>query len=357
MRLLAGISLCCGLFLVAVGLNACKGERIQENPIASHPESSESFPKVVVDSFGHSITFDKPAKTHIFLSFCEEIAMLKNWDNAVALSQAVYHQPLLKMSNPSLDSIPKASGGNGSKISIEQLKHLNPDVVFVWAGDKSSIEFALSHGIKMVALYPQNIDEVLASLELIASVFDEQDLISQKLQSTRAVLEMITHRGKLIDSKKRVIYLWDKPTRIAGSIGMVGDMLERIGVENLGSTLALDSYEISLEKIVMLNPEVILIWGGARFSAKDILENPQFQHLSAVQNNKVYKMPLWDNWGPRVVQTALYASILSYPEIYDDVDFVAKITHLNNDLFELDLPIESEVLSTLDSIRTNLKSQ
>ncbi len=314
------------------------------------PPSSSAFPKSVQDFYDNTITFNTPAKTHIFLSFCEEVAMLQNWDDAVGLSRAVYHQEILRLSNPKIDSIPKVSGGGSSTISVESLKALAPDVVVVWAGDKRTIEFALMHNIKILALYPQNINEVLQNLELIASVFDKQKIINQKLQSTRIMLEQIAQTGNRVAQKKRVVYMWDKPTRIAGSVGMVGDMLQKIGANNLGSDVALDSYEISLEKLITFNPELILIWGGSRFEPSDILSNPQFQSIDAVRNQRVYKIPIWDNWGPRIVQTALLASVLCYPELYPNLDFAAAIEKLNLDLFGVNPPLESSVIQALKQI-------
>ena len=53
---------------------------------------------VIEDLLNNKTTLTKPAKTHIFLSFCEMVAMLDIWENAVGLSQSVYQTPLLRQS-------------------------------------------------------------------------------------------------------------------------------------------------------------------------------------------------------------------------------------------------------------------
>ncbi|WP_394986279.1 ABC transporter substrate-binding protein [uncultured Helicobacter sp.] len=303
---------------------------------------STNFPLILKD-FWFQTPFKTPAKSHIFLSFCEEIAMLDLWHDALGLSQHVFKEPLLRLSNPRIDSLPAVGGGSGSSINPETLKTLNPDVVIVWAGDKRLVEFSRKLGVAILAFYPQNIDELFVNMGQIAQVFDKQDLFLQKARYALALLDSLQKPPK--DSQKKVIYVWDKLTRIAGNTGMVGDMLERVGVQSMGASVALDSYEVSLESLINFNPEVIFLWGGSPLAEKDLYDNPQLQNLKAIQQRQVYKLPKWDNWGVRITQTALLVSALSYPKMYDYKEVKTQIQTLNATLFGLqDFPERIELL-------------
>lgn len=339
------------VFFVSIGFCDARAEsQVESNAHASHTSfeilqnalNSSYFPLEIRD-FWHTTSFDKPAKNHIFLSFCEVIALLELWDGALGLSQFVFSEPLLRQSNPHLDRIPKVSGGSGSSINPETLKVLNPDVVIVWAGDKKLVDFARKLGVKILAFYPQNINELFINMAQIAQVFDKQTLFMQKAQYALNFLDSIPTPPK--DSQKRIIYIWDKLTRIAGNSGMVGDMLERVGVKNMGQDVALDSYEVSLESIIAFNPEVIFIWGGSPLNENDLYANPQLKRLKAIQEKRVYKLPKWDNWGIRIVQNALLVSALSYPQMYTKQKPNDLIRKLNARLFRLeDFPHRIELL-------------
>lgn len=300
--------------------------------------STESSVKIT-DYLGNKYTFDTPAKTHIFLSFCEIIPMLDIWDSAKGLSQHVYQTPLLRDTNPNIDSIPKVSGGSGSNLNIEVLKKLNPDVVVVWAGKKEEINFVRDNGIKILAFYPDNINEVFRDMQSISKALGKEEEFLSKQKAAFEVLNLVDKKTKALKSKKTAIYLWNKPNRVAGGGGMVGDMLDRIGVENLGKYINTDAAEISMEQIIKLNPDVIFIWGAASFDENDILKNPKFKSIKAIKNKAIYKMPLWDNWGPRIVETTLYAASKAYKDEYKDVDLDKEISDLNKALFGIPLDI------------------
>ena len=293
--------------------------------------------KIVIDDFlGNKTILEKPAQKHIFLSFCEMVAMLDIWDNAVGLSQHIYNTPLLRASDPNIDFIPKVGGGSGSNLNIEVLKKLNPDIVVVWAGKKESINFARENGINIIAFYPNSITSLIADMKAISKAFGKEELFDKKMQKGYEIIKLIESKTQNLESKKRAIYLWYKPNNISGGIGIIASMLDLIGVENLGKNINTDSTQVSIEQIIKLNPDIIFIWGAAGFDVKDILDNKQFKNIKAVQNKDVYKMSLYDNWGPRILQTSLIAAKLAYQNLYSDIDVDKIIRDFNKDLFGID---------------------
>lgn len=293
--------------------------------------------KIVIEDFlGNKTILEKPAQKHIFLSFCEMVAMLDIWDNAVGLSQHVYNTPLLRASNPNIDSIPKVGGGSGSNLNIEVFKKLNPDIVVVWAGKKASINFARENGINIIAFYPNSITSLIADMQTISKALGKEKLFDKKIQKGYEIIKLIESKKEKIETKKTALYLWSKPNDISGGVGMIASMLDLIGVENLGKNINTDSVQVSIEQIIKLNPDIIFIWGAARFSVQDILDNKQLKNIKAVQNKAVYKMPLWDNWGPRILETSLLAAKLAYENLYSDIDVDKIIGDFNKELFGID---------------------
>ena len=75
-----------------------------------------------------------------------------------------------------------------------------------------------------------------------------------------------------------------------------------------------------MEQIIAWNPDVIFIWGNAKYDVQSILENPQWRHIEAVMHRAVYKAPKWSNWSPRIAPLALWMAKKTYPYYYRDVD-------------------------------------
>ena len=291
---------------------------------------------IITDFLNNQTILEKPAKKHIFLSFCEMVAMLDIWNDAVGLSQHVYNTPLLRKSNPNIDNIPKVGGGNGSNLNIEVLKKLNPDIVIVWAGKKDEINFVRNNGINIIAFYPNNISSLIQDMQTIAKALGKEELFNKKIQKGYEIIKLLQSKTQQIKQKKTAIYMWSKPNDISGSIGMVADMLNLIGVENLGKNINTDSAQVSIEHIIKLNPDIIFIWGAAKFSVNDILNNKKLRTIKAIQNKAVYKMPLWDNWGPRILETALLGASLAYDDLYNDINVSNTIRDFNKELFGID---------------------
>ncbi|MCD6548567.1 MAG: ABC transporter substrate-binding protein, partial [Thermodesulfobacterium sp.] len=79
--------------------------------------------------------------------------------------------------------------------------------------------------------------------------------------------------------------------------------------------------DVSIERILLWNPDVIFIWGYAGYTPEWILNNSQWEHIKAVKNKQVYKLPHWSTWSPRVALVALYMAMKIYPEYFKDINF------------------------------------
>ncbi|MCG2813146.1 MAG: ABC transporter substrate-binding protein, partial [Thermodesulfovibrionales bacterium] len=48
--------------------------------------------------------------------------------------------------------------------------------------------------------------------------------------------------------------------------------------------------------------------------------NPQWRHVSAAKNSRVYKAPKWSTWSPRLAIVALWMAMKTYPEYFVDIN-------------------------------------
>ena len=87
--------------------------------------------------------------------------------------------------------------------------------------------------------------------------------------------------------------------------------------------------EVSMEAIVRANPDIIIIGGrNAAQAIARIKQDPAWQSIKAVQNNRLYANPIgtfgWDRYGTEAALQVLWAAKLLHPQRFADVDMTAK---------------------------------
>jgi iron complex transport system substrate-binding protein len=136
-----------------------------------------------------------------------------------------------------------------------------------------------------------------------------------------------------VTRRKKAIYLTGKPTKVNGRIGVTQDLFTMMGLDNGGREINERSTEVSLERIISWNPDLIFIWGSARSSAADLINNPQWRYIKAIKNRDVHKEPRWGTWSPRLAPIALWMAATAYPERFRDIDLNKTIDRFYREVY------------------------
>src|SRR5690606_2625986 len=107
----------------------------------------------------------------------------------------------------------------------------------------------------------------------------------------------------------------------AGPGTFIETIIEMAGGENVGSTLQGDYAQISIENLLVEDPDVIILgdytWGGV--TPEDVVARSGWQELSAVQNGRVYTFDdnLISRPGPRLVDGLEEMARLLHPGLFE----------------------------------------
>lgn len=291
----------------------------------------------IKDALDRHIIFEKvPVNSVAYMTYYEAIPALKSWEKVVGMNRFAYKNELMNASNPNLQSIP--SPGTGSEINIETMLRLKPDVVFTWTYKPDLVTFMQDKGLRVIAFDPKNIDDVYRDLKVQGVLLGKSNEAERTIIKTKNLFELIDERLKQVQQPKTIIWTWSKPTKIAGGDGVMSDVLKRLGVYHPGDTFGSINPEISLEKIVRINPDVIIIWGSAKYSAEDLLNDPQWRTIKAIKNKQVFKAPDWGSWSPRVALLALWSAAKIYPEIFKEEEVNSLMKEFNQAVFGVTIP-------------------
>ncbi len=287
------------------------------------------------DRLNRTVMIPTPVERAVFLQMHELLPALDIWDKVVGLASYAFHNEVIRAARPDIETIP--SVGSGWDVNIEAILKLRPDLVITWAAKPEFVRFMEEKGLRVIAVYPESIEELYGVMRLLGTLFGREERMETARAEMEAVFSLIREREsrRVKEKRQKMIYLGGQPNSVSGALGINNDLINLIGGVNPAETIRERSPLVSLEQIVVWNPEVIFIWGNARYTAQDIIGNPQWRHIKAIQKKRVYKLPEWTTWGPRLPLVALYMAQKAYPEDFADIEFATVADDLYRQVFHI----------------------
>lgn len=278
----------------------------------------------VVDKLGREVSLNIPVKRAVVVISYELIPALNLWSQVAGVSRwAEDNCGLYKAIVTEKPALKRATVGAGSDINVEAVLKLNPDVVITWTYNPNTIRFLEDKGIKVIGIYPESLSELYKDMRMHGKIFGKEKRVKEVIREMDRIFKIISERVSKIppEKRKKVIHLGGAPTRVSGSLGVTNDIIKIAGGINPAGTIMQRHIDVSVEKIVQWNPDVIFIWGSAGYDESWLYSNSQWRFIKAVQHRQIYKLPKWSTWSPRLAPIALYMAMKIYPELFKDIKF------------------------------------
>ena len=286
------------------------------------------------DKMGRTVTIRTPVKRAVLYETYELLPVTGAWDQVAGISRYAWDNDLLMALKPDLlRRIPAV--GSAMDTNAETLLKLKPDVVLTWVVDPQVVRFLEQKGLPVIAVYPESVPELYDVMRMEGKLFGREKKVETAIARMEEIFSLIRSRTAGIPAgrRKKALYLTGKPTKVNGRIGVTNDLFNMIGLDNAGREINERSAEVSLERIISWNPDLIFIWGSARYSAADLINNPQWRYITAIRNRDVHKEPKWGTWSPRLAPIALWMAATAYPERFRDLDLNKTIDRFYRDVY------------------------
>lgn len=245
---------------------------------------------------------------------------------------------------PQLPNLPMPGGL--TKVNIEELLKLKPDVVFVTnyapADMVKQIEDA---GLSVVAISlldvppaeavklnpsvkdePAAIDTGFATgVRLIADVLGRKEKGEEMIAATKKTRKLVADRLADIPEDKRVpVYMANPDLTTYGRGKYTGLMMERAGARNVANAVS-GFKQVTMEDVLTWNPAVIFVQERYPTLVDEIKKADSWRTIDAVKNGRVYLMPEYAKaWGypmPEAMALGeLWMAKELYPERFKDID-------------------------------------
>lgn len=267
-------------------------------------QSQTSGSYSVVDSRNQTVEFDKVPEKVISLlpSNTEILYALGQQDKVIGVS-AYDDYPAEVSEKPKLDT--------GTKLNVEQVIAMKPDLVVAGKMDTTSEQYTLLEqaGIKVIVTDAQTIAQTYDVMNMIGKVFGVEKQSKKLVDDMKKDFEDL--KAKYANQDPTTVYLEVSPVIYgpwtAGSNTFQNELLEVINAKNVFDDI--DGWaQVSEEQIIKRDPQAIITSDEYSFDnpVQEIKDRKSWQNVSAIKNDKVFLINagLVSRSGPRLVEAA-----------------------------------------------------
>lgn len=271
--------------------------------------AAAAFPVTVTDDAGREVTIAAKPERIVSLAPAntEIVAELGALDRLVGVTTYCDYPPEVA----DIEKVGDFVGPN-----LEAIAALDPDLVLVTTGVQAEvIEQLEALGASVVAIDPQTLDALYASIGTVGDTIGEREAADDLVESMQIQIEDIAER---VEAAPVTCFLEiaQDPLFTVGSGTLLNDLIEHAGGENVVIEEGYVAY--SVEQLVAADPDVYLATLGSMSAPSDITGRPGYTNLSAVVNERVYLLDdnLVSRPGPRVVEGIRQIAVALHPDAF-----------------------------------------
>jgi iron complex transport system substrate-binding protein len=306
-------------------------------------------PVTVTDFLGRHLTLAIPVEriACLYAFTGHVVVLLGRGEDVVAVVDGLKKDLLIQKRVPGIRDLPIPA--KGGVIHIETLLKTRADVVFLkpeTAAAEAEIRKLERFSIPWFVAGYRNMAEQMTTIEMMGKICGRHEAALAYTRYYRDMIDRVKARTAHIPDPDRVrLYHSVNEARRTDAPGTIeADWTRAAGVVNVSVGEKLhargDKFFAGMEQIMIWNPEVIIV--NEAGVDQEILQDPKWAAIKAVQDKKVFPIPVGiSRWGhPGSLETPLailWTAMTVYPELFSDIDLKTEIKRFYSRFFNLDL--------------------
>lgn len=298
--------------LTTLLLAACNNETVEENVSNELELTAES--RIIVDELNREVEINSTERVvmgSVLPYFSTWFVATNSTDEIVGIHPNSYNaaaHSILKEISPSIVDAKTNFIENG-EVNVEQLMTLEPDVFFEAAAQEKTVNKLAETGITTVALDTNTttLDPLDTFKRWLAITGDitgtterPDEIIAEAEANQQMINDTLAEAGVTDADKPRVFFLQyhnDGEISTAGTNMHGNRWLNATGGIDVAAEAGIDGIKaINMEQVYEMNPDIIFITNFTETQPEDlynnVFEGQDWSEVKAVQDKKVYKMPL-----------------------------------------------------------------
>lgn len=314
------------LLMIVLLLGACQAQGTEEVGQETAPEETDTpletetngeganYPLTVTDDSGEEVVLEQePQKIVTVLPSATEIAFALGLEEEIIAVTENDDYP---------EQVQEKETVGGMELNIEKIVELDPDLVLAGLLNGEAVQKMRDLGLTVLVSEGQDLEGTFKSIELIGHATNrhaEAETIVNRMQEE---IQQVQEQTADITQEERVdVWLEVDPELFtAGSGTMMDEIIALAGGNNIAAEELEGWGQLSAEKVVELNPDVIVGAYEEEQVRQAVSDRQAWAELSAVQDDRVYGMDpdLLSRPGPRLTEGLLLLAQYLYPEIFEE---------------------------------------
>jgi len=295
--------------------------------------STPSSTITVTDQLGREITLPQEVKTiaSYYPMATNMLIALEAEDKLIAVQDNASESTVYAKLAPELMELPGIgrTGKNGT-INVEEVMRLKPDLLIVparWSEDLDKLE---KSGLTVLAINPETLDSITETFTLLGKAVGKENRAQELVGYYNEKVEFI--RNITAAAEKPKVYL---PSHMSTLMASTGDMLQTqlidlAGGQSVSAEIEGSGWtEISMEQVLLWNPEVIFYVQYSTYDITEFINNAQWKDIQAVKDQKIYKVPSkideWDTPVHTSILGALWMTSKLHPNLYSEENMIKDV--------------------------------
>lgn len=204
---------------------------------------------------------------------------------------------------------------------VEKIVSLAPDIVFAMTDIQAKyIQILRQAGIRVVAVEPKTLPEILNAIDIISEALGEEDRGRQLHQELAGQLDQVRRLVGAAPAKRTFLEVWDTPLLTVGRQSFIHDLITQAGGINVSADKNVDYTPCDTEQLYAYNPEVYVVLSHSRDDIRSVITNPNLAAIEAVKTNQVFSITddLLQRPGPRSFTGLVKLAEILHPQEMKD---------------------------------------
>ncbi|NGO89246.1 MAG: ABC transporter substrate-binding protein [Halomonas sp.] len=186
-----------------------------------------------------------------------------------------------------------ASVGSHTRIDLEALVGLAPDLVIGWVTGNPAEQMETLEALGMPVFYiePRSVEAVAHTIERLARLAGTEPIGRQAASEFRDGMAALTARYSERDPVPTFYQVWDVPLMGVSDEHLIGQVVTLCGGENVFGGLERLVPRLDDEAVLAANPEAIIAGGMGEENRHWLTHWEQYPHLDAVAKENLYFVP------------------------------------------------------------------
>lgn len=294
---------------------------IEPDPTSTPIPESTPGPVVIVDGLDREITLEEPAQRVVSLAPSNTEILF-----AIGAGKQVVARDEFSDFPDQSSALPSIGGGFGD-YNLEAIVELQPDLVLAAEINTPEQVKALEDlGLTVIFLSnPTSLEEMYQNLMTVAALTGHQKTAHDLVKTLRDRVAKVEEDMASLTDRPTIFYELDAtdPSApwTAGAGTFINTLIVKAGGENIASDLEGQYLQISVEELLIRDPQVILLGDAAYGVSPEIVkERTGWSNINALLNDRIYTFDdnLVSRPGPRLVDGLEQLAILIHPEVYEE---------------------------------------